>query len=419
MLAGASYGIEEYVDSLRVDLHVCCQPVVDCELCRRGSESSRVCSRLESNTRASWCWRYEAIRAPDTRVRNLKESAHAAAQDCRVGPRQSGDARGEVAARERLRRHRFRQPRTARTAAVRGAGGRPRVRRRRPRADQRLRCGAVVPAVSPERAHRYRGARARHALLRSHRRRAHHEDDHRAEQDVARADGAAVRPCTGFRRYRRRRAGRRVREMSFAAAAGRRIAAEPNRPDGLRLQLVARRRRQRVPERLRSDRRRRAQDGVVDGVDRNGVRRRRDAGSVHDIGRPRHDLRNVPRQSRQRRLQVDALSRPHAADELLLPRVADARTQGPRRRNSDQREAAGEQRRGVHPRVVRRDAGRTPRSAANSCARIARSRWRAPNRPRSRGPPPHRWSRSFSWYATARCRSRVSSSRKRFRSIGS
>ena len=42
--------------------------------------------------------------------------------------------------------------------------------------------------------------------------------------------------------------------------------------------------------------------------------------------------------------------------------------------------------------------------AANSCARIAPSRWRAPSRPRSRGPRRHRWSRSFSWCATARCR---------------
>ena len=119
-------------------------------------------------------------------VRDLKEPAHAAAQDRRARSRQGGDARGEAAARERLRRHRLRQPRAARAAALRGAGRRPRDRRRRSRAaTQRLRCGALVPAVSPQHAHRHGGARARHALLRSDRGRAHDADDHRAEQDVA------------------------------------------------------------------------------------------------------------------------------------------------------------------------------------------------------------------------------------------
>ncbi len=281
------------------------------------------------------------------------------------------------------------------------------IRRRHPRADHRIRRGAVVSAVSTERTHRHRRARARYALLRSHRRRADDADDHRAQQNVARPDGAAMRPRAGLRRHRRRRAGGRVREMPFAAAARRRVAAESDRAHGVCVQLVARRRSERIPERLRSDRRRRAQDGVVDGVDRDGVRRRRDARSVHDVGRPRHDLRNVPRQGRERRLQVDALPRPHAPDELLLPRTADARTQRPRRRNPHQREAAGEQRRRVHPRFIGRHAGRTACSAANSCARIARSPLPAPNRPRLRGPRRRRSSRSSNWCATARCRSRV------------
>ena len=141
-------------------------------------------------------------------------------------------------------------------------------------------------------------------------------------KNVARVDGAAVRPGARFCRHRRRVASGGVRAMPLAAPARRRVAAESDGTDGLCLQLVARRRRQRIPQRLRSDRGRRPQDGVVDGVDRNGVCRRRDAGGVHDIGRTWDDLRDVSRPGRQRRLQVDALSRPHAPDELLLPRTA-------------------------------------------------------------------------------------------------
>ena len=69
-----------------------------------------------------------------------------------------------------------------------------------------------------------------------------------------------------------------------------RVGALPQHPTGLMgyaFNWSPEGRGQRIPERLRSDRRRRAQDGVVDGVARDVVCGRRHAGSLHDVGRAR------------------------------------------------------------------------------------------------------------------------------------
>ena len=124
-------------------------------------------------------------------------------------------------------------------------------------------------------------------------------------------DGAAVRAGAGVHRHRGRRAGAAVRHVPILEAARGRVAAEPDGPDGLCVQLVARRRGERVPERLRGDRGRRAQVGVVHGVARAAVRGGRRAGGVHHVRRAGHDLRDVPRQGGEHRLQDDPLPRPH------------------------------------------------------------------------------------------------------------
>ena len=82
---------------------------------------------------------------------------------------------------------------------------------------------------------------------------------------------------------------------------------------------------------------------------RNRLCRGRQAGSFHDLGRARDDVRNLCRPDREPRLQVDALPRPCRADELLLSRAPDAG--GPRggRANPHPRQAAGRRRRGLCP----------------------------------------------------------------------
>ena len=102
--------------------------------------------------------------------------------------------------------------------------------------------------------------------------------------DVSRRDGTSMRVGAGLRVHRRRIAGGEVPALSVDQDARRRTATAPHGSARLRVQLVARRRGQRVPERLRGHRGRRAQMGVVDGVAREHLRARHAARSVHDVG---------------------------------------------------------------------------------------------------------------------------------------
>ena len=138
--------------------------------------------------------------------------------------------------------------------------------------------------------------------------------------------GAAVRPGPRPDRHHRRLADPAVPEHPRDRAEGRRAAAAPGRPARLRVQLVGRGRRQRVPQRLRGAAQRRAPDGAGDDRARAGRHRRHRARGVADLGRPGHDVRDVLGPGAASGLQDDALPRPLRADAVLLRRARHART---------------------------------------------------------------------------------------------
>ena len=123
----------------------------------------------------------------------------------------------------------------------------------------------------------------------------------------------AVRAGAGIHRHRRRRAGGRVRDLPLPAPPGRGVAAEPYGPHGLRLQLVARRRRERYLNDCE--------------VIEDGVRKWVSSMEWHEplyvegvaleafttSGGLGHDLRDASWQGGQHRLQDHPLPRSHAA----------------------------------------------------------------------------------------------------------
>ncbi len=121
------------------------------------------------------------------------------------------------------------------------SGRGPRFGRRHARRDAGLRRGAVVPAVSTEPAHRHRGTCAGDALLRSHRRRA----DDKAIIELSKTSRGLMAPqcglAPGFVGIVGAAQVGGVREVPFAAPARRRVAAESDGADGIRVQLVPRR----------------------------------------------------------------------------------------------------------------------------------------------------------------------------------